>query len=231
MKIVKPLSTVVLLCAATVSYANPEYLGSFDLNATSESDSVPNALYLSLGYGAPGVSCNGGAGYSIIGCEKSWSPGETGSFDFNSRNAPKFDEVAGKLTNGVDETVWRGYWHSPLPTSGAQGSSDIQPPLENATVSFIRLLLTHNSSTITEPVVEVQDAVPVALLRGAVPAQDATEVGQVANWQGNVRAEWQVWGNKAGGGGNQVPEISVAGMPVALGLLVALLMWRRDCQN
>jgi hypothetical protein len=31
-----------------------------------------------------------------------------------------------------------------------------------------------------------------------------------------------------GNGGAQVPEMDVAGLPVALGLITSLIMWRRD---
>lgn len=214
--------------AASVAGADPTHLGSYDLDVQVEGESVPDNLYLYLGYG----SCDGGAGSSVIGCDKSWVPGETGTYDFNSSNSANFDAIASMLTDGSDDTIMAGYQYTPQGLSGAQGSSDLQPSFTNSTITMIRLLVTSNESTGTGPVVEVQDAGPVALLRTAVPAQDASLVASNAGWEGSVSAEWQVWGtNSGGGGGNQVPEISAAGLPVALGFLLTLLAWRAERRN
>lgn len=97
-----------------------------------------------------------------IGCEKRWSIGETGSFDFDVNNtvSATFQSIAEKLTNGIVEAdpftatgeflttaIWT-YYTDGFPASPAESrgrrESRYNIPV-NANIEFIRLTVTENS--------------------------------------------------------------------------------------
>ena len=151
---IRKLAVVIVLLSPMAANAGPIFLTQVEAGKTGSSSgaSVPAGIVFVLGY-SPGntFDCPG-----YMGCEKIWSNGETGSFDFNASNATAFASIAALLTDGVTQTLRRGMWGTASIGSTALccgvgsiggGPDSFFPIASGFEIDFIRLVVTNSNVT------------------------------------------------------------------------------------
>jgi hypothetical protein len=184
------LMTLMFLAVSGRTEATPILLAEMPVSNVGSGypfyETPTKAIFL-LGYGfhsfAGGTKALGLDMDLLLGPEKQWSLGETGSYDFNATNAADFSGIAAMMTNGADDDISTGeLMLLPGTALGFTGSLGIgpesgrlgSPDLVGASVDFIRLVATNVSFELSD----------VFLTR-------------------RLEANWQVWGTRAA-----VPEPS-----------------------
>ena len=105
------LALVAVLFSPIATQAMPILIGEIDGSSVGSGGATdtglePIGVNFLLGYPSGGTfDC---AGY--IGCEKTWSFGENGFFDFTSSNASDFGTVTATLMDTIDDMLYSGAW-------------------------------------------------------------------------------------------------------------------------